>query len=435
MGGSFNSGFRQNRYDSVPDLSTQASSRPEYFEANSDHDIRLNSSLSLPGIFGLGGDKSFLAGIKKGMDRWSLRNLDASYTVSHKYNRERYRYESLGRKGLDREKGLGRGEFYAYQFGMVYESLADFFYNLVDGEPDPGFMDYLSVPDTIAGENEFSHEVNRSLDVGTGFTVPVLDLSLSFNGKYSKLYTLHRALLASDTSVTFPDYTVTGTFNDFASRIALLRRYFRSVTSTTTFNYRVEDRRARFSSSPDRRTTSFKLDPLVRVAATTNKDLRTEASVRLGRDLEDQYYKVAGGTEDVRYYGGWKPLTWYARPDSMNNPKEGFNVGGDISVSKDIETQKGIQFWRYYIKLQNNLRLKISSGVNYLFSETRYKDQDPVRNQDQLTGTVKPEVSYNFTNNVDAMFFMQYKYDKLWHTGNNESTHEVQLHGEFTMRF
>ena len=94
-----------------------------------------------------------------------------------------------------------------------------------------------------------------------------------------------------------------------------------------------------------------------------------------------------------------------------------------------------MQFWRYYIKLQNNLRLKLSSSFNYAYQETRYYQADPVRSQDVLTSTVKPEVSYNFTNNVDALFFLQYKYDKLWHTAKNESTHELQVHGEFTMRF
>ena len=58
-----------------------------------------------------------------------------------------------------------------------------------------------------------------------------------------------------------------------------------------------------------------------------------------------------------------------------------------------------------------------------------------IANDDVLTSTVKPEVSYNFTNNVDALFYVMYKYDKLWHTAKNESTHELQVHGEFTMRF
>ena len=99
------------------------------------------------------------------------------------------------------------------------------------------------------------------------------------------------------------------------------------------------------------------------------------------------------------------------------------------------DTTPCVQFWRYYIKLQNNLRLKLSGSCNYTVQESRPPQSEPVRSQDIFTGTVKPEMSYNFTNNVDAMFFFLYKYDKLWHTADNESTHEVQVHGEFTMRF
>ena len=36
------------------------------------------------------------ASLKKGLDKWSLRNFDGSYTVAHKYNGEQYTYDFLG---------------------------------------------------------------------------------------------------------------------------------------------------------------------------------------------------------------------------------------------------------------------------------------------------------------------------------------------------
>jgi cell surface protein SprA len=431
LGANYNAGYKQTRNYAQLDARTQDTTRPEYFEADADHDVRLNASLSLPGMLGTGGDgKGVLAELRKKLDAWRLRNFDASYTVSHKYNGEQFTY------GLLEDRRLSAGSFYAYQLGLVYGGLSDFFGTLFEGEPDPYFFDWLSRPDPALNEVRFNHEVSRTVDGSTGLTVPGLDLSLSLNAKYSKRYVLYRGLQASDTSVVWPDYTVTGTFNDFAGRIGILRRYFRSMTSTTTFNYREEDKRALFSNSPDNHKTSFRLDPLVRIAATTNKDVRAELSVKLGKDIEDQYFKGSALREQAfRWYGPDTTMPIYPRIDSLRTPKEGFNVGGEASLSKDIETQKGVQFWRYYIKLQNNLRLKLSGSCNYSVQESRPPQSDPVRSQDQFTGTVKPEVSYNFTNNVDAMFFFLYKYDKLWHTAENESTHEVQLHGEFTMRF
>lgn len=426
LGANYNAGFRQTRLDSLVDRSTGSITRPEHFEAGADHDVRFNASLSLPALLGEG--KGFLGTVKKAMDKWSLRNLDGSYTVSHKYNGEQFTYGHLGRN-------VSPGSYYAYQFGMVYDGLGGFADKLFEGEPNPEFLDWLSSPDDALNEIKMSHEVSRTVDASTGLTVPVLDLSLSFNAKYNQTYNLFRAIQASDTSVVWPDYTVTGTFNDFASRIGILRRYFRSMTSTTTFNYREEDKRALFSNSAESHKTTIKFDPLVRIAATTNKDVRGEMSLKLGRDVEDQFFKTPGQPVDVPYYDGTTPMVPYTRIDSLKNPKESFNVGGEASLSKDIETQKGVQFWRYYIKLKNNLRLKLSSSCNYQFTESRFHAAPPVRSQDVLTGTVKPEASYNFTNNVDALFFLMYKYDKLWHTARNESTHELQIHGEFTMRF
>jgi hypothetical protein len=323
---------------------------------------------------------------------------------------------------------------------MVYGDIGNFIATLLDGEPDPFFMDYLSPPDGSLAGTRFSHGVNRSWDGSTGLTVPWLDLSLSLNVKYSKEYTLFRAIQPSDTSIVWPDITITGTFGDFATKLPFLRKNFRSMTSTTTFNYREEDKHALFSPSQESHKTSYKLDPLVRLAATTNKDIRGELSLKGGLDREIFYDKRAAEKVKYEWYGNYigrpdESLTVYRRAPELKTPKDGVNVGADASLAYDIETQKGLQFWRYYIKLQNNLRLKVTGGSNYSYTERTLPGEKPHKDQNVLTMSVKPEASYNFTNNVDALFYTLYKYDKLWHTPKEESTHELTVHGEFTMRF
>ncbi len=435
MGANYNAGFHQTRDDSVPDRFGGKLTSPEHFEANADHDIKLNGSLSLPGILGPAGDgKGVLGAFRKRMEDWRLRNFDVSYSVSQKYNNEEYTYGNLLTK-------TDVGGYYAYQLGMVYDDFGNFFRTMLDGEPNPHFMDYLSAPDPAIANVRFSHGVNRSLDGSTGLTVPWIDLSLSLNVKYSKEYTLFRAIQPSDTSVVWPDVTVTGTFGDFASKLPILRKTFRSMTSTTTFNYRSEDKHALFSPSQESRKTSYKFDPLMRLAATTNKDVRAELSLKAGLDREIFFDKQAGKPVPYLWYGNFLPtpqdtnLTVYRRVDSLQTPKDGVNIGADGSLSYDVETQKGLQFWRYYIKLENNLRLKLTGGANYMYTERTLPGERPHKDQNVLTLTVKPEASYNFTNNVDALFYTMYKYDKLWHTANEESTHELTVHGEFTMRF
>jgi hypothetical protein len=279
--------------------------------------------------------------------------------------------------------------------------------------------------------------VSRTWDARTGFTVPWVDLSLSFDLKYTRDYTLYRALTPSDTSVVWPDLTITGSLADFASKIPALRKTFRSMTSSTTFNLRQEDKHALFSSAPETKKISYKFDPLIRVAATTNKDVRGELSLRAGLENAVDYEKVpdTGDTTYYRYWGGDTALVAYVRSDDKRTLRDAVNLGGDASIAYDIQTQKGIQFWRYYVKLENNLRLKLTGSASYILSERTLPQTPTKKDQNTLTLTARPEMSYNFTSNVDALFYVQYKYDKLWHTADDQSIHELTVHGEFTMRF
>jgi hypothetical protein len=436
MGANFNSGFRQTRADSVVESRNTESTTPEHFKADADHDIKLNGSLSLPALIGPSGDgKGFLGVFRKKMEDWRLRNFDLSYSVGHKYNNEEFTYDRL------RQVTPDWLSYYAYQLGWVYDDFGSLFTKLFRGEPNPYWMDYLMRPDdeNIKTNTTFNHAVTRSWDAGTGLTVPWVDLSMSFNLKYSKEYTLYRALTPSDTSVVWPDITVTGTFNDFANKIPALRKNFRSMTSTTTFNLRKEDKHALFSPSNETDKISYKFDPLVRISATTNKDVRGDLSLKTGLEQSVDYRKEAGKMVPVPNYDPNAQMIMYNRKPEESSKLNAVNVGGDATISYDVETQKGVQFWRYYVKLENNLRLKLTGSANYAVNERTLPapgtSPRTYNELNQLTLVGKPEVSYNFTNNVDALFYTQYQYDKKWHTAREESTHELTVHGEFTMRF
>ncbi len=434
-GVNFNSGYHQTRADSVPDRFGAGLASQEHFEANADHDIKLNASLSLPTLIGASGaGKGFLGVFRKRMEDWRLRNFDVSYTVGQKYNNEEFTYGSLTTKMPTAY------EYYAYQLGWVYSGIGNFLSTLFDGEPNPRVMDYLSAPDPALSGTRFSHGVNRSWDGSTGLTVPWVDLSLSLNVKYSKEYTLFRAIQPSDTSVVWPDVTVSGTFGDFAAKLPFLHKNLKSITSTTMFNYRQEENHTLFSLSQEKRKTTYKFDPILGLSATTNKDIRAELRFTGGLDREIFFLKLPGEKVEYNWYGKYtglpeQDLTVYRRVDSAQSPKDGVNVGTEATLSWDLQTQKGIQFWRYYVKLENNLRLKITGTTNYSYTEQTLPGARPHKDSNVLTATVKPEASYNFTNNVDALFYTKYVYNKLWHTPKEESTHELTVHGEFTMRF
>jgi hypothetical protein len=180
---------------------------------------------------------------------------------------------------------------------------------------------------------------------------------------------------------------------------------------------------------------TYKLDPLIRVAATTNKDVRGELSLKTSLENAIDYEKIPDDTLEYLYYKRIPKQMAYKRNLEGRTKRDAFDVGGDASVAYDLQTQKGIQFWRYYVKLENNLRLKLGGAADWMWVERTTKDRSPHKEPHVLTLSARPEASYNFTNNIDALFYTNYKYTKQWHTANDESTHELTVHGEFTMRF
>ncbi len=226
------------------------------------------------------------------------------------------------------------------------------------------------------------------------------------------------------------------TLNDFASKIPILRRQFRSMTATSNFNYLKEDRWAPFSSSADINKKSYKLNPLLRVAATSNSNLRHELTFNYTWDESLHFQKIQDSNLSFPIYGDQSVLIPHYVRDEGNRTKENnVSMGADYSLAFDVETQKGIQFWRYYVKLKNNLDFRTTCGVNFTYLEIQTRDEEARRDREIFSWHVKPQVTYSFSHNIDALFYYQYRFEKLFHTARNEATHHNELHSEFTMRF
>jgi hypothetical protein len=265
----------------------------------------------------------------------------------------------------------------------------------------------------------------------------LVNLDLTGSLKYQRQYTLYRYFQASDTVVTWPEYTVTGSFGDFASKVPGLRRSLRSLTAYSSYNYREESRFSLFSPSPDADKVAHRWNPLLRLTATANNDMRMEVSFTGSYEREIQKGKVSDTVKarPLTYRGANETERDVFRHDpAKESPKKLISAGVEPTLSWDLETQKGIQFWRYYIKLKNNLRVTLNGAVNYTLSEIE-ENGHTHKDKNQISAMVKPEASYNFTNNVDAKFWTQYKFEQFYNTPKDEYVHDLAVHGEFTMRF
>lgn len=430
-GAGFNSGYRHT-WVNTQQAGFGGGVRPGHFEANADHEVRLTGGINPGQLFSSIGSfdaMSSPAGTARSwLDRYRVRNVDVTYIVSNRYNSETFTYNHLARKGVTATSLL------AYQFGFVYglDNLGTIF----NGVPDPTFFDYLSEPDPALGQSGMNHVINRSVDVMNGFSVPPISLDLTGNLKYSKQYSLYRAFRSSDTTIIWPEYTLTGNFNDFAEKIPLLRNSLRSLTAYTNYNYREESRFSVFSSSADMDRFSHRLAPLIRFTGTTNQDVRIELSFNAAYETEIQYGKVPGEPrQPVTWLGELQPpLPVYERDPERESPKRTLALGVEPTITWEAQTEKGIQFWRYYVRLKNNLRFTLNCAANYMRTEVEQAGTT-FRERDEINANVQPEVTYNFTNNVDARFRATYQYEQYFHTPENEYIHEVGLLGEFTMRF
>jgi hypothetical protein len=446
----FNSGYNHTRSaESSHKGSTTGEKIPEHFDAGSNHDIRFNTGLRISSLFADLKDitkpvKWLSSGIdktKKGIDKLKLRNIDANYSISHNYNGEEFTLKSLNKVPVSPLS------FFAYQMGFVYDP--SIFYNLKDfktqvilGQPDPDFMDYLSWPMVMESPTSMSHSINRTADLRSGFTVPLIDLNLTGTMKWSKKYVLSRDFSlahSKDTSVTWPDFSINGRFSDFIRKISFLKKRFRTFSVSSSYNYEKQRRFNLLSSRYDNVTRSHKFNPLFKVSATSKKNIRYENNINqnlsISRDLHKEITPF--DTVSIRTYFGDTTVPAFKRGDEVSET-ESFGISDVFTVSYDVQTKKGVQFWRWYIKLENNLRLKATAEAGWnqkIRTVTKAGEPERTPEQEELRFKIRPEVSYNFTRKMDAMFYAQYLREQDFHTADEDVTHEIEIHGEFTMRF
>jgi hypothetical protein len=451
----FNSGYNHTRTGQTAARSNPKDITPEHFDAKSNHDIRFNSGLKLAAIFAdlekvskpVKWLHKGISSTQKGMDKLKLRNIDANYSINHRYNSEEFTFEALNDQENVYKNPVAPFDFYCYQLGMVYDPRVLYNYSafknqVILGKPNPYFMDYLSEPMLINNPNNMNHSIDRNADVQSGFTVPVIDLSLSGTLRWSESFALYRdyTLMASnDTTISWPNYSVNGRFADFSKKFAFLKKRFRSFVTSSSYGYDKKSTFNLFNRKLESTSISHKFNPLMKISATSKGNIRYENSFNYSFSMGNDFYKEATGDSGIipSYLGPQKMPTYQRNGERTR--KETTSMSDVFTVSYDIQTRKGVQFWRWYVKLENNLRLKFTTEAgwdretNTSVRINRMPEENRVR--DELRLKVRPEVSYNFTRKMDAMLYAQYIREQRFHTTKDDVIHEIEIHSEFTMRF
>ena len=295
---------------------------------------------------------------------------------------------------LYEEQNVTPLQYYLYGLGLGNGYRNRGLWNIVSGDMGldhrNDFVDFAEYRnrhvDTLVYQGSFTHAVSRSFQVGTGLTLPVWDIGVTGDLQWKEDFSQSREYpLYTDTTTLWPKIGIGINVPNFAQRIGFLNG-FRSVSASHRFDYSTTTTVRPFQSAEDSWAHIWNFNPLVRWTFLTQKNIRIENSVRLRIESTDRRPK-----EEVIASPSW--------PDSLGNKNDttkyfwdtpwihtslyndfGINVGDDFTIAYPLKTKKGFQLWKWYIKLDNDIDLRLTAGYDY--KKTIRKEYDPVQGYD-----------------------------------------------------
>lgn len=453
--------YTHNRREEVLSRNNGTDYIPEHYEASLEHTLSLTPTLQLSTLFydleeaskPIASLNKVFKSTREHMDTWRLRSVGAGYSINHRLQGEQFSFQRLY------ESNISTGELLAYQFGMLYSpqtlySPSRFWDEMAMGRIyDNGEVDQFDVYEAPLFENNqtpLSHGITRDANLNTGLTVPGLDLTLNTRLDWSQSFTVRRDSITpyGDTSLTWPRMTLSGTFNNLMKQLPGIETVFRSFSLSTGYEYKVDQRYGIFSSNNQSRTISHALRPLVKIAGTTPRNHRWESDVDLTYSVGRETPKIQDSTRGARTFRLTSDQIRAYVPRANGREYSDLKTYGTkyrLQWSYDLETQKGLQVWRWYWKLENNLRLKWVNDIDYKRQkryETTPSPSDSLATITQMDNkshtlslTTQPDVTYSFTRKVDAGAFIKLLRTQEFHTKEEEVTWDILVHGEITMRF
>ncbi|HOG68528.1 MAG TPA: cell surface protein SprA, partial [Fibrobacteraceae bacterium] len=234
------------------------------------------------------------------------------------------------------------------------------------------FAQYLNQNvDTIVYQGNFKHAVSRAFQIASGLTLPFWDIVLTGDLQWKQDFAQSREYpLYIDSTVIWPKIGVGMTIPNFAKRLSFLSS-FKSVSTSHRMDYSYMTTVKPFQSAEDSWTTIWNFNPLVRLSFLLNNNIRIDNSVRLKLEYSDRRPK-----EEVISQTNWPAEQENIQDTSsyfLNTPwmhtslykDYGYNVANDLTITYPFKTKRGFQLWKWYIKLKNDIDIKLTAGYEY----------------------------------------------------------------------
>jgi cell surface protein SprA len=363
---SFSSGFTQNK--SIPnnfDFYDEEMLSKNFWTIQQNNRFEFSPSLKLQQLAGIAG-KNAVSGFFEKLKWQEIRSV---WSVDLQTNGEDFTLWQLYE-----EQGVDPLEYYLFGLGIGNGYRNRGFWNLVSGdmglktrEDYEDFAEYRNKnTDIIVYQSRFEHSIRRNLTNSTSLTLPWWDIGVKGDLTWTETFRQTReSPLYIDTTTTWPKIGVGVNVPNFAHRFDFFKGKLRSLSTTHRFDYQERYTVRPFQSADDEWLTTIDFNPLIRISALTQGNIRIDNSVRV--KMEEQVRRAKEelpGTEewketDEDYY---VTIPWLRTDKTVDR---GYAAGDELSISYALKAKRGFQFWRWYIKLDNDIDLKLSSGYSY----------------------------------------------------------------------
>lgn len=368
----FGSTFNQNK--TIPDnfsFTDAEQLEKNFWSIQHTNRFEFAPTLKLIEVAGIGGKNA----VTRFLEKLKWQEIRSTWTVDLSTTGEDFTLSQLYE-----DQGVTPTQYYLYGlgFGNGYRNRG--FWNLVSGDMGLDTRDdYVrfaqyrnSNVDTTVYQGSFIHTVKRSLTHGTGMTLPWWDIGVKGDLGWSQQFEQPRENpLYLDTTVVWPKIGIGIDIPNFANRLSFTQGKLKSLSTSHRLDYSDSRTSRPFQSAEDEWTTTWDFNPLIRISALTPRGIRIDNSIRFKMEFSDRRPK-----EEVLNSATWPDSTVAFSDTSelyVTTPwvhtllyrESGYAAGEELAISYALRAKRGFQLWRWYIKLDNDIDLRLAGGYDY----------------------------------------------------------------------
>jgi hypothetical protein len=248
---------------------------------------------------------------------------------------------------------------------------------------------------------------------------PGLTYLISWDERWSEPWSV-------DTSVTWPQVSVNTSLPNFVNRLAFLSGWLESITANNSSSWDRTQKIYPYRSTSNTDNRTWKFAPLIGIQAKTKGnwsfDNRVNASTTYTTLLLKLPVQNAHGRPGICpegqglavFYSDTTILFDRCFEIKGQSRNRSYELGDEGTATYRIQTQKGIQLLKWFVKLDNDLVITFRGGWTHSWksldqTNTAGVSEPTQQLEDVTTVYVGSNASYNFTSKLVAQFDAKYQ--------------------------